>query len=43
VRAGDKAKGIEYLRQALARATALRQTSLAQSIEIDLQALGQSQ
>jgi tetratricopeptide (TPR) repeat protein len=41
VRAGDKAKGIEYLRKALARATALRQTALAQSIERDLQALAQ--
>ncbi len=43
VRAGDKAKGVEFLRKALTRATALRQTWLAQSIERDLQALGLAQ
>ncbi len=43
IRAGDKAKGIQYLRTALTRATALRQPQLVESIERDLQALGQAQ
>jgi tetratricopeptide (TPR) repeat protein len=40
VRAGEKQKGIQYLREALKRATALRQTQLAASIERDLRLLG---
>src|SRR5262245_38356470 len=39
VRAGEKQKGIHYLREALKRATALGQTQLAASIERDLRAL----
>ncbi len=39
VRAGEKQKGIQYLREALKRATALGQTQLATSIERDLRAL----
>jgi tetratricopeptide (TPR) repeat protein len=39
VRAGEKQKGIQYLREALKRATALGQTQLAASIERDLRAL----
>lgn len=39
VRSGEKQKGIQYLREALKRATALGQTQLATSIERDLRAL----
>ncbi len=39
VRAGEKQKGIQYLREALKLATALGQTRLATSIERDLRAL----
>jgi tetratricopeptide (TPR) repeat protein len=38
-RAGDKQKGIQYLREALKRATALGQTQLAASVERDLRQL----
>jgi tetratricopeptide (TPR) repeat protein len=43
IRAGDRQKGIHYLREALKRASALNQTQLASSIERDLKALGQNQ
>jgi Tfp pilus assembly protein PilF len=39
VRAGEKQKGIQYLREALKRAQALGQTQLASSLERDLRAL----
>lgn len=39
IRAGDKAKGVQYLREALKRATALRQTQLVESLERDLKTL----
>jgi len=39
VRAGDKQKGIQYLREALKRATAFGQTPLVTSIERDLRLL----
>ncbi len=39
VRAGDQAKGIEYLRTALTRATALQQTQLIAQLERDLKTL----
>jgi len=39
VRAGEKQKGIQYLREALKRATALGQTQLVASIERDLRLL----
>jgi tetratricopeptide (TPR) repeat protein len=39
VRAGERQKGIQYLREALKRATALGQTQLGTSIERDLRAL----
>ncbi|MGH9801219.1 MAG: tetratricopeptide repeat protein, partial [Blastocatellia bacterium] len=41
IRAGDKAKGIQSLREALKRATALNQTQLASSLERDLKSLEQ--
>lgn len=41
VRAGEKQKGIEYLRAALKRARALGQTQLVNGIERDLRALDQ--
>jgi predicted Zn-dependent protease len=43
IRAGDRQKGIHYLREALKRAAALDQTRLANSIERDLKTLEQSQ
>jgi tetratricopeptide (TPR) repeat protein len=43
IRAGDRQKGIHYLREALKRASALDQTRLASSIERDLKTLEQSQ
>ncbi|MBL8186357.1 MAG: tetratricopeptide repeat protein [Acidobacteria bacterium] len=42
IRAGDKSKGIQTLREALKRATALNQTQLASSLERDLKSLEQS-
>ncbi|HKQ76840.1 MAG TPA: tetratricopeptide repeat protein [Blastocatellia bacterium] len=39
VRAGEKQKGIQFLREALKRATALGQTQLAASVERDLRQL----
>jgi len=39
IRAGERQKGIQHLRQALKRATALGQTQLINSIERDLRAL----
>ncbi len=39
IRAGNKAKGIYYLREALQRAKALRQTQLVESLERDLKSL----
>lgn len=39
IRAGEKQKGIQYLREALRRATALGQTKLAASVERDLRQL----
>jgi hypothetical protein len=39
IRAGDKAKGIQCLREALQRATALRQTQLIESLVRDLKTL----
>jgi tetratricopeptide (TPR) repeat protein len=39
IRAGDRQKGIHYLREALKRASALNQTQLAGSIERDLRLL----
>jgi tetratricopeptide (TPR) repeat protein len=39
IRAGEKEKGIQYLREALKRATTLGQTQLAGSIERDLRSL----
>lgn len=39
IRAGDKARGIQNLREALKRATALRQTQLVESLERDLKSL----
>jgi Tfp pilus assembly protein PilF len=39
IRAGNKAKGIHYLREALQRARALRQTPLVESLERDLKSL----
>ncbi|MEK7832043.1 MAG: hypothetical protein AAB401_13195, partial [Acidobacteriota bacterium] len=38
-RAGDNAKAIQFLRQALKSATAMKQTQLAASIERDLRTL----
>jgi tetratricopeptide (TPR) repeat protein len=43
IRAGERKKGIHYLREALRRAWALNQTRLAGSIERDLKTLEQSQ
>jgi tetratricopeptide (TPR) repeat protein len=43
IRAGDKAKGIQFLREALKQATALQQTQLIASLERDLKTLEQSQ
>lgn len=43
IRAGDKRKGIHYLRESLKRASALNQSRLADSIERDLKTLEQSQ
>ena len=43
IRAGDRQKGIHYLREALKRASALDQTQLANSIERDLKTLEQNQ
>jgi protein O-mannosyl-transferase len=43
IRAGDRQKGIHYLREALKRASALKQTQLANSIERDLKTLEQNQ
>ena len=40
IRAGEKAKGIQALREALQRATALNQTELVRSLERDLKNLG---
>jgi hypothetical protein len=40
VRAGEKQKGIQYLREALKRAVALRQTQLAAGIERELDQVG---
>jgi Tfp pilus assembly protein PilF len=42
IRAGDRQKGIHYLREALKRASALNQTQLANSIERDLKTLEQN-
>lgn len=42
IRAGEKTKGIQTLREALKRATALNQTQLASSLERDLKSLEQS-
>ena len=42
VRAGDRQKGIHYLREAQKRASALNQTQLANSIERDLKTLEQN-
>lgn len=42
IRAGDKTKGIQTLRDALKRATAMNQTQLASSLERDLKSLEQS-
>lgn len=42
IRAGDKAKGIQTLREALKRAAAMNQTQLASSLERDLKSLEQS-
>ncbi|HKQ76841.1 MAG TPA: tetratricopeptide repeat protein [Blastocatellia bacterium] len=39
IRAGDRQKGVHYLREALTRASALNQTRLASSIERDLKTL----
>ena len=39
VRAGDKAKGIHYLREALKRASALQQNQLVESLERDLKTI----
>ncbi|MBL8208345.1 MAG: tetratricopeptide repeat protein [Blastocatellia bacterium] len=41
IRAGDKAKGIHYLREALKRANALQQTQLVNSLQRDLKTLEQ--
>ncbi len=41
IRAGDRQKGIHYLREALKRASALNQTQLANGIERDLKTLEQ--
>jgi tetratricopeptide (TPR) repeat protein len=41
IRAGEKEKGIQYLREALKRAKALQQSQLVSSLERDLTALGQ--
>ncbi|MBS1791954.1 MAG: tetratricopeptide repeat protein [Acidobacteria bacterium] len=41
IRAGDKAKGIQTLRDALKKATAMNQTQLASSLERDLKSLEQ--
>jgi tetratricopeptide (TPR) repeat protein len=41
LRAGEKEKGIQYLREALKRAKVLRQSQLVSSLERDLTALGQ--
>jgi Tfp pilus assembly protein PilF len=41
IRAGDREKGIQRLREALKLATAMNQTQLANSIERDLKTLGQ--
>jgi Tfp pilus assembly protein PilF len=43
IRAGDRRKGIHYLRESLKRASALNQRRLADSIERDLKTLEQSQ
>jgi hypothetical protein len=40
IRAGEKQIGIQYLREALKNAAALRQTQLTASIERDLDQLG---
>ena len=42
VRSGDKIKGIEFLREALKRASALKQTQLVESLESALKLLGQN-
>ncbi len=42
IRAGDKTKGIQTLREALKRASAMNQTQLASSLERDLKSLEQS-
>lgn len=42
IRAGNREKGIPYLREALKRATSLQQTQLAASIERDLKLLEQA-
>ncbi|MFN7930227.1 MAG: tetratricopeptide repeat protein, partial [Blastocatellia bacterium] len=41
IRAGDKAKGVQHLREALKRARALQQTQLMNSLERDLKSLDQ--
>ncbi len=41
IRAGDKTRGIQALREALKRASALNQAQLAASLERDLKSLGQ--
>lgn len=42
IRAGQRAQGLQYLREALKRATALKQTQLIASLERDLKLLEQS-
>jgi tetratricopeptide (TPR) repeat protein len=42
IRAGDRSKGVHYLREALKRASALNQMQLANSIERDLKMLEQN-
>lgn len=43
IRAGDRAKGIQALREALKRATAMNQSQLVSSLERDLKSLEQNQ
>ncbi|MGE0882674.1 MAG: tetratricopeptide repeat protein [Blastocatellales bacterium] len=42
IRSGDRQKGIQYLREALKKASAMNQTQLANSIERDLKTLEQN-
>ncbi len=42
IRSGDRQKGIQYLREALKKASAMNQTNLANSIERDLKTLEQN-